>query len=338
MVSDGLLLGDVVKGEDLLAPKDQQQQDQPTTDPYPGIKFVNSPPVVTDPPASMLIDSMGKALLYGKLVSTSPVAFAKEPFRAVIPSNDTNCSAHFFVARDRYEIGRANAPGHATIDGTVSVKIDDEGYFWYDNARCAVYQYKKTVPDNVLAPTSKDPIFRSKYLVFAGELTDLTADLPVHGKKWDMTKKYQARIDKVYLNIIELALQKTLTVRIVGWVPPKKGKIYFWADVSPGVIDVQAYIAAEPRKIWFSTLTGRYKITVDKIGTGSTVCAGQNCVTSYPIDGKVVSTKEGLELPAQQVVSFSTTETLAVGKTYLVGGEVDPAAGGKASFFLLSKP
>ncbi len=163
-------------------------------------------------------------------------------------------------------------------------------------------------PDNLLVDASKDQFFRDKDMVFLGEIVNLEEDLPV-GKDWNKREQYEVKIDMVYLNLWNFPTDGTIKSEIVGWIPPKKGPVYFWGE-KRGSDFIMSYISANPREIWFSPFSGRYKIEIVNLVEGDTACTSEPeypnsfCFTQYLVTGKVLDTQQGLVVQPERTIEF----------------------------------
>lgn len=169
--------------------------------------------------------------------------------------------------------------------------------------------------DNLAVTKDSARFLRQADYAFAGELLDAPEGLGA-GDGWDKAHAYQVRVDTEYWNLGDAPLPASLTTTVIGWIPPKPGKLYFWATGSyhaPTVLS--SYVAAEPRTAWFCPTAGLYRGTITAATEQFTECPGcgdgSDCVTFYSYSGQITETLMG-RIATGQPVAFSGRSAPAI--------------------------
>lgn len=260
------------------------------------IIFINEPPILEDiGKNSVITDMSNNFIVYGKLISREPVVFAKENYKELSYVYSLDCRPR--QDNDQVILDWAKKDENSYIDNSLNLVGNSEGLFWINTEKCYVYNYQTSVPDHVIIPTSNDMFFRNKDTIFSGRIIALDEDIEV-GTNWDYRKKYDIEVDEIYLNLYDFPTQN-IKSEIVGWIPPKNGKLYFWGEYQGDYI--MSYISAEPRGIWFEPTSGRYEIKITKLEEESTDCSSVECITNYKVSGEVLDTEQGLIIDGKSI-------------------------------------
>jgi hypothetical protein len=290
--------------------------------PPPAIQLSDEDPIITD--------QASQTLVYGTLLSTSPVQFSSDGYKELTYWYSLDCRVR--PQQGAQDLGWAQQTQPSCLDDKVGAQVGSSGYFWADSRRCCIYAYRPQLAnDQVLVTSGSARFYRQARYFFSGELLGLTEDMPPSAAR-DMRKRYPVRVDTVYLQLGGLALSGQIETEVIGWIPPKRGKVYFWGNpIGPSSIVLSSYIAANPRPAWFCPTSGRYQIQIASLEKGSTICStsGGACKTSYTITGTIVETLQGrvatgqtvtfnMEDPPPRLVAGGTFQFVGVAGTFSV--------------------
>jgi len=149
-----------------------------------------------------------------------------------------------------------------------------------------------------------------------------------------MRQRYSVRVDTAYWEL-GTALPNQIETEVIGWIPPKRGKLYFWGNpIEPSPLVLSSYIAADPRPAWLCPTSGKYRIQISNLDKGNTYCRDTGpgpspCYTQYSVSGKIADTVQGRVANGQTV-----TFTMQDPPSNVVVGAVVPFVGVGGSFFV----
>jgi hypothetical protein len=178
--------------------------------------------------------------------------------------------------------------------------------------------------DHLAVPKDRATFLRSASYAFSGELLDAPEGLGP-GDTWDMNQAYQVRVDTEYWNLGSAPLPALFKTTVIGWIPPKRGRLFFWGMGSlQSPTELQSYVAAQPRTAWFCPTAGLYDFELTGMTQGSTACkcAPDSCVTTYHLTGRVSETRMG-RIATGQTLNFPLENPpagVSPGATYLFSG------------------
>jgi len=263
--------------------------------------FLSSPPYFNlKYPELIISNNRDNYIVYGTLNNKQPISFDSKVYNELTYVYSLDCRPR--SNQENIIINWAKPTSDSYVDLLIDIQTPIEGYFWVNSKKCSVNNYKKTVPDNVIVPYSKDVFFTSKELIFSGEITEIEENIPIY-EEWNKRHEYQIKVETIFLNLRNISIDSIRKTEVIGWIPPKKGTLYFFGEYNSYTGIISSYISETPRLSWFDTRSGRYIVKILNKEYLESICCSYYCIDKYMISGEVIETQQGV-LNNNKIVNF----------------------------------
>lgn len=291
--------------------------------------FAKSPPVLPAPDMDLVIrDQNTQYVVFGSIQSLSPIQLSLAGYSKPLSWGQFDCQLWEKSGVPEFEAKQFSGP--TCLNPDVQAPLGLDGYYWIDGKTCCAYAFREQLThDHVLVSASRSMFHRQSRYAFSGEILGLTADTPPSDPR-DMRQRYVVRVDTAYWEL-GTALPNQIETEVIGWIPPKRGKLYFWGNPITSVpLVLSSYIAADPRPAWLCPTSGKYRIEISNRTKGDTICRGtSSCYTRYSVSGKIAETLQGrvatgqavtftMEDPPSSVVEGAVVTMVGVGERFFV--------------------